>query len=283
MAVTRQRSRRWCFTWNNPGNANPDQWPIRYLRWSLELSESGTLHYQGYVVWHQPKSMGAVRKHGPHCHWEVMRGTLEQNDTYVSKEDTHIDGPWTRGQRPRPGARNDLIDVAAMVDAGKSLGKIARAYPAPYMRYYAGIKDYRLQTSSSRTGDPQIFILWGPTGCGKSRLVHEVFPKAYWKPRSSWWDGYNCQHVVVLDDFYSWIKYDTFLRVLDRYPLHLEIKGGAVRMKANIFVFTSNQDPMTWYSKMPDTSAMKRRFGEYGVVYCWDVVRNKFELDLRFK
>ena len=49
---------------------------------------------------------------------------------------------------------------------------------------------------------PEVWVLWGPSGTGKSRFVAACWPDAFWKaPESKWWDGYSGQETVVLDDF----------------------------------------------------------------------------------
>lgn len=56
-----------------------------------------------------------------------------------------------------------------------------------------------------------------------------------------WLDGYHGQKTIIFDEFYGWIKYDLLLRICDRYPLQLPIKGGFVQCQATTFVFTSNK------------------------------------------
>lgn len=41
---------------------------------------------------------------------------------------------------------------------------------------------------------------WGSTGTGKTRGVRERFPEAYLKSNTKWWDGYNGEDVVILDE-----------------------------------------------------------------------------------
>lgn len=76
------------------------------------------------------------------------------------------------------------------------------------------------------------------------------FPGAFWMPKGNWWDGYVGQKSVVVDDFYGWISIDSLLRICDRYPLHLEIKGSHVQFQADTIVFTSNKPWTEWYKTM---------------------------------
>lgn len=277
------RSRRWVFTLNNPSLddlATLNGWPYRYMVWQKERGESGTPHYQGFVIFHQAKSLSVLKtKMHDRAHWEMMRGTLEQNIKYCSKDEGRIDGPWIRGAKPRPGKRSDLDDVSDMIVSGMKMRAIARAYPTSYIRYNTGMYSLQREVRSNVRTEPKIFILTGPPGCGKTRLVYEVFPDAYWKPKGKWWDGYDGHEVVVLDEFYSWIPLDELLRLLDRYPLLVQTKGGMVRNLASVFVFTSNLDPLMWYSNMTAlrTDALRRRFKDFGELYSWNEEGGHFD------
>lgn len=300
-----RRSRNWCFTINNPrdeildcedcaltnsqneavvcGHRNPDDpqtWAdVRYLVWQLEQGTEGTPHLQGYVVWAHARSLSWVKRQCPRAHWEIAIGDFKANYKYCTKEEGRQAGPWERGVKPRPGKRSDLTDIAAMIDKGKPMSKVARSYPGSFMRYHGGIYKYRQETYPVRHGEPNIIILWGPTGCGKSKLVYEIFPDAYRKPKGKWWDGYHTQQTVVFDDFYSWISYDELLRILDWYPLLVQPKNSYIPIRATTFVFTSNQDPMDWYrgahpvrGTSIDTSALHRRIRDFGLVLRWSDV-----------
>ena len=72
-------------------------------------------------------------------------------------------------------------------------------------------------------------MLWGPSGTGKSRFVAARWPDAFWKaPESKWWDGYSGQETVVLDDFKDYaMPLVELQRLLDWYPLWVEVKGGS--------------------------------------------------------
>lgn len=239
-----------------------------FVHWQLEAGPSGTPHLQGTICWKESLSLGSVRKRCPRAHWEVMRGSLDQSIAYCSKKESRLKGPWSAGHKPQPGRRNDLWDVKALIDAGQSDTFIADGHFPAYAKFYKAFAHYRLMHTKQRNERPTIFVLWGKSGTGKTRMVAECFPEAYWKPKSKWWDGYTGQEVVIFDEFYSWIPLDELLRVLDWYPLQLEIKGGSVMMTTSVFVFTSNVDPMDWYAKLPmfRRKALHRRFKEFGTI-----------------
>lgn len=67
--------------------------------------------------------------------------------------------------------------------------------------------------------------------------------------------------MVIIDEFYSWLRYDFFLRLTDRYPLQVETKGGSVQFVSRIIVVTSNTPPDAWYPSIQDRGAFNRRIG----------------------
>lgn len=74
-----------------------------------------------------------------------------------------------------------------------------------------------------------------------------------------WFDGYQGQHTLILDDFsgdYCAFRY--LLRLLDKYKLKVEIKGGFAWAVWTTVVITSNIHPVGWYHDT-DTSPLQRR------------------------
>lgn len=52
---------------------------------------------------------------------------------------------------------------------------------------------------------------------------------------------------MVIDEFFGWLKYNTFKQLLDRYPLQVETKAGQANFIAKKICFTSNTRPEHWY------------------------------------
>lgn len=163
----------------------------------------------------------------------------------------------------------------AIRDGKKRDRDIFEEFPGLAFKYQRGIaackQAYGDQRDKEKT--PKIIIYWGESGTGKTRRATSEYPEAYVLSKDNgngaiWWDGYEGQDCVVFDEFYGWVKYDMLLRVLDRYPLRVQVKGGSVEFVATTFVFTSNKPWEEWYSDdvRGKTDALGRRIREWGTV-----------------
>lgn len=145
--------------------------------------------------------------------------------------------------------------------------------PSVVVKYHKGLVFASGLLAKRRSPEvcPEIKIYWGDSGTGKTKKAVEEYPDAYilTKPNGNgviWFDGYEGQETIILDEFYGWVQYDLLLRLLDRYPLKLQIKGGMVECSATRFVFTSNKRWEDWYPNIDDKSALQRRIREFGHV-----------------
>jgi len=173
------------------------------------------------------------------------------------------------------GKRNDLLLLKRKIDSGESELAIAdseETFPV-WAKYFKVVARYRmLKSMNERKWHTFCHVFWGPPGAGKSRrALEEAGPGAYWLPRPEgqntvWWDGYEGQEVVVIDEFYGWIMRDKMQRLCDRYPLLVQTKGGTTPFLAKKIIITSNEHPSTWWPKV-GLGAMQRRLeGECGRV-----------------
>jgi len=63
-----------------------------------------------------------------------------------------------------------------------------------------------------------------------------------------WWEGYDGQSVVIMDDFYGKsITIDDFKRWVDKYPCKVNIKNGSSQLLARRIYVTSNAGWKTWW------------------------------------
>ncbi|AIF76280.1 Rep [Bat associated circovirus 9] len=262
--------KRWCFTINNPTPAEERhlrEIPVNqvdYLIAGREVGAQGTPHIQGFVNFVKKKTLNQVKLFvGPRAHVEKARGSDEQNRDYCSKDgDILVDVGCPR----RPGARHDLASAVSTALSTGDLGQVAQSHPETYVKYHRGLAEL-IKASNKlprRAWKTEVHVHVGPPGCGKSKWASEFADPevTYWKPpRNKWWDGYASHEVVILDDFYGWLPFDELLRICDRYPLEVEVKGGLVPFLARTVIITSNKMPQEWYSSdaVPHAEALYRR------------------------
>jgi len=276
------RVKDWCFTLNNPEaplNLQPcvDNGDIIYAIYQLEEgSNTGQLHYQGYIEGARRYRLTQVKRLHPdleRAHFEPRRGSRQEAREYCDKEESRCTSQtleslnrasWNIQQEVGTwrttcqGARRDLDLVKQLISDGTDEATIADQHFGDWVRYYRAFREYRRVITPNRSWKTEVHVLYGPTGTGKSKFALEQHPGAYWKQRSNWWDGYDGNECVVLDEFYGWIAFDLLLRLLDRYPLLVETKGGQTQFMAKTIVITTNKRPDQWY-KNAYFPALERR------------------------
>lgn len=265
------QAKRWCFTLNNPDPPycpDWDQW--RHLRFAIcqrERGEQGTPHLQGYASFSSAKRLSALKELLPRAHWEVARGDEQANIAYCTKDDGRLDGPWEFGERSKQGKRSDLDAIKRKIDAGASDLDIANEHFGSWLRYREGFEAYkRLRGVGGRDGTwrTDLIVVCGPPGTGKSRLARWLAgDDGYYHSMGKWWDGYDGQRVVVMDDFAGNIPFKELLKLADYYPHQVEVKGGVRTFASKVIVITSNQRPEEWYDNAKnEMGALYRRIGQ---------------------
>jgi len=251
------RSRNFCFTLNNYSDANLEWWKqavemefFKYVCFGQEIGDSLTPHLQGYVQ--LPKDRKSIKAlidslANETCgkpHWEIARGSLEDNQNYTKKE-----GVWLEFGAPSctgRGARSDLYEVATAISKGASLQEVVEDHPVEFIKYSGGLQKLVLFHMKPRNFKTTVLWYWGATGTGKSRTAWETYPAAYAKSAANkWWDGYLGQPVTILDDWRPTkeIPFNEMLSLMDRYPKTVESKGGTIHFVSKILIITCPLDP----------------------------------------
>ncbi len=166
------------------------------------------------------------------------------------------------------GRSNALLNMKEFIDIGATEGELWSKFFAMMVQNHKSMSVYRRVSTPSRNFQTKLEVYYGPPGTGKSVRANQVDSTAYWlrKPSSSgplWFDGYDGQQTVVIDEFYGWISIDMFCRMVDRYPLMVETKGGAANFTPRRIIITSNVAPNKWWRfKQPNGpvwAAVQRR------------------------
>jgi hypothetical protein len=198
---------------------------------------------------------------------EKARGNLQQNKEYCSKEDPN---PFETGTPMSQGRRNDLEDIKSLLDAGATPIEIADTHFSKWVVYRRSFEAYATRFSTPRNWKTKVMVLWGKTGTGKTRYCHDqVMNSQFWSPGDfQWFDGYNGQPIVIIDDFRGEYPLPLLLKLLDRYPMRVPIKGGFVNWCPRKVYITSNVDPNWWYKEADSMSndALQRRLDHIDLI-----------------
>lgn len=185
---------------------------------------------------------------------------------YVTKVETRVQqidgyGNLTDGQ----GNRSDLDILYQEISNGMPLWEVMSRYPRQYLRNHAAVAKLCGMYDKPRVyGDINVEIWWGVTGSGKSHRAFTKYPDAYRKCiPGKWWEGYKGEDTVIFEEFNpeedKELRLPELLKILDKYPYQVEIKGASIQLKARTFIFTTNIDPRTWYQGHPQVPAFCRR------------------------
>jgi hypothetical protein len=267
------RGRHFVFTWNNYG-ADCKEKLIdlrpKYFCYQREIGERGTKHLQGVICFENARAFTAVARSIRGWHIEVMRGTLDQAIAYSTKEETrdpNFGEPETFGTRPRnvgrSGGRSDIDAVAQSIAEGGTVDEISSAFGGEFIKYHRGIERLIGLRFPSRDFKTEIRWYFGATGTGKTRAACDEAVNPYWKnPAHRWWDGYEGQQDVIIDDIRcDFAKFSEWLRLFDRYPVQVEVKGGTRNfISKRIFITAPVRPEEMWQSRTAeDLNQLMRR------------------------
>ena len=143
---------------------------------------------------------------------------------------------------------------------------MAEEAPELYVRYFKGLKALESALAEPYEGERRVALFWGTTGTGKTRAVFDAFPreKTFTCPdvRVPWFDGYEGQEVVLLDEMGTdSMCINVLKRLTDRYPQQVPVKGSMLPWMAKTVILTANTHYSGWWPKArhADYEALERR------------------------
>lgn len=272
------RSRGWSITlWKEKDNWEAGIKLLEtadYWVYGEEICPStGKIHLQSYGYWENKLSFKEIERWIPGHHWESSRGNSVQNRNYCIKDNNFKEG----GILPRQGQRTDIVIFRDAILEGMSEEDLIMEYPtqmAKFPRFYQQCRNILLLREAKKMIQPEVIVLTGESGTGKTRFIYdnEDIEQVYkaeigdGSSNSVFWDGYNGHEIILIDDFHCNLKLDYMLRLLDRYPMKLNIKGNHTWKTARRIYITSNLPLNSWYRNCPDNcvNALRRRIsGNY--------------------
>jgi len=267
---------------------------IAGMAWQVEVCPTtGREHVQGYVEMHATTRFERIKAllSMPSAHLGQRQKTRKHAVDYCTKEDTRLPGTHpcligvihdqdTKNYKSRQGMRTDIHSMVDLIKSGKRTIDQLDADPDTFVKYSRGFQDVRrvIQQSQAKQirHNLHVTVFWGAAGTGKTRTVYDthgvenVFTLIA-DNSACWFDGYEGEDVLLIDDFKGWVTYSMLLKILDIYPLRCPVKNSFTYAKWTKVYITSNYDPATWYSGAGiDYNALKRRFHavkEFGAIH----------------
>ena len=226
---------------------------------SKEVGEEGTPHLQGRITFKRAYRLAQLKKLHPKAHWDITKCGSDTN--YFKKLGSEKLREVTKAKRQR----TDIQEIRDELIAGDNIQEIMKKARTQGQVQFAE-KWYKYMGDPLPKGTKiQIFWYYGCTGTGKTRRVLDqcdpFIPTSH-----KWWDGYEGQDSVLLDDIRAdWCKPAELLRLIDpyRYQYRVEIKGGVRHLIATKIWVTCPWHPRDfWKDTDEDPGQILRRLTE---------------------
>lgn len=272
----------WCFTYHcddyEVAIADCKTWPTKYCLVGREVCPTtGQKHLQGYCGFKYQIRLSALKKINKRVHWEFADGDYKENWTYCTKDgdfESWGDEPMVPKETVASRDRH-IVDMAIQ---GNLVG-IVEAYPSQWMRYQRNLKDIRRDHLKLPPDNEDVCGVWiyGPAGCGKSRKARQDYPNYHHKLCNKWWDGYQDQPNVIIDDL------DKNHHVLghhlkiwaDRYAFTAEVKNDVISIRPKKIIITSQYLPEDiWPNDSETVAAIRRRYEVIDISPPWEFIQN---------
>lgn len=218
-----------------------------------QCPKTGRHHYQIYTQFIKKKYLTGVQKiFGKNGHYELAKGTPEQNIKYCSKPESRTLNGWKieKGTPIGQGTRTDLNTIVADLATHRDLRKVLedqdqRTTAVRYIRHLQVFLE--LTGQNHRNWEMNIEVWTGHPGTGKSKLAWELHPNAYSWNQSSWWERYRGQDTVIVDEFEPYKTGLSYINKLtDRYPLIVDVKNSSADFISKTIIFISNHPFNEW-------------------------------------
>ena len=255
----RKRSRAWMGTiWDDKCKDLLKALSYKYLIISDDdHTQENELHWHCLITFEQARNFPKI----PNIHWERCQSRTGARDYCLAKGNNFFeDGQLTVDT-------SNEADWSGFVNACKTQ-EPNELIDGPFSKLYAQYRGFAGEVHNRFVNlkiiDGELINEWyyGEPGTGKTKKAWNENPKLYIKPLNKWWDGYNGEDVVLLDDWDP--KHDVLVSHLkqwaDRYPFRAEMKGSSIMARPKKIIVTSNYSIDECFQNPQDVDAIKRRF-----------------------
>lgn len=282
---------------------------IKYFICGYEVAkgEGGYKHWQCYIQLNKQARLSALHKMFPlggkfHC--EKQKGSNEEARNYCWKgqfeeEPTKYPQPssctfewgvFCEGE----GMNRPLHNIKKLIDDGLNHKEIVDSnedYFKCYGKYHSWLYKYKHLVDESkynrRRKPIETHCIVGDCAVGKTESIYNkygdenVYKLDNPNGDNKNWNGYNGQKILIIDDFYSWIRMSDMMKILDNKPYRCRALGDYSLARWEKVYITSNKSPDLWF---PDVQNDKVKEAFYSrLTTCLEVHRgNTNKLYARF-
>lgn len=254
-----KRSRSFSFTINNytaDDIACLKAINYRYIIFGKEVGKSGTPHLQCMVLFLNPITFMSMKKQLKRAHIEFTRNDNASME-YCKKEGDFFED----GIPPKQGQRTDIEEVKEILQDGGNMRDVIEKVNSYQSIKYAEIRMKYFE--KARNWKPFVEWHYGKTGTGKSKYAFDfVADKDAYTAMSTgkWFEGYDGHEYVLIDDIrQDFMKFHELLRLLDRYEMRVECKGGSRQFLAKHIIITSPFHPAKLFKTDERVNQLIRR------------------------
>ena len=292
------QSRKWQLTINNPEEHGINSSSLTdilatvahdYSCFCYERGHEGTLHIHLYICSKSPIRFSRIKKLFPSAHIEQAKGTHQENRDYVTKsgkwkntdkEETNLSDTFQEfGEMPpeRQLKEDKKERLYEMIASGMSNYEILQEDKS-YLYQIKHIDEIRQTMIEAMYADTdrelEVVYMYGASGTGKTRSIHEMHGAknicritSYRQNGQVYFDSYECQDVLVFEEFHGQVPITEMLNYLDRYPLKLPARYQDKQACYTRVYLTSNKslDEIYQYEQLhsPETyNALLRRINK---------------------
>lgn len=237
-----------------------------YIIYGKEICPStGSPHLQGYIQFHQQYRINEIKSKIDNntIHIESAKGSWLQNYTYCIKDNEYTE----IGIPKKQGKRNDIDSIKFLFNKGYSMNQLIELTNSfQHIRFIEKLFQYK--QLSLNPINKEIIYITGKSGSGKTSHAYKLLSEHnnFWRNNINleWFDGYDNQHDVLIDEFRdNFCEFSKLLQLLDNYEIKVPIKGGFTIFNPKRIIITSTKAPWELYaSEDEDMFQLYRRISK---------------------
>lgn len=254
--------KQWCFTCNNPQITKEQllealQHLCSYIVIGDEIAPTGTPHFQGYLELVNKQRFGPLKGSfpptaTPHLEPKSKFSTRYQAAQYCKKDAKYVEFGNPPKDNKAKGENSKLKAITDKMQEGIPLSDAILEDAPTFVQNWRGLQELDGHLARKRVPnkrDVQIELHYGKTGTGKTHYAFTKFPDLFKKPigNALWFDGYNAESVVLIDEFTGQYPLSSVLQLLDCWKTQVEVKGGHRVLAATTILLTTNIHPSQFY------------------------------------